>query len=173
MTVPSSVVTVCVSPIVEQEPVLPSPPAEHDWKLDMYLERFAVDLARAATTGSGGERKRAGWPRHSPPSLTCCCWMNRPITWISRPSKPCRSCSRRSVRAHHHSRSRIPGPHRDPHRGAGSRCAALLPGEFRTLPGAQGTGTGLRKHFEQPLRQGAGAGRGVDPQGCRGTAHAQ
>jgi ATP-binding cassette subfamily F protein uup len=45
--------------LVEQEPVLPAPPAEHDWKLAMYLERFAVDLARAAATGSGGERKRA------------------------------------------------------------------------------------------------------------------
>ncbi len=44
---------------VEQEPLLPAPPAEHDWKLDMYLDRFAVDLARAAATGSGGERKRA------------------------------------------------------------------------------------------------------------------
>jgi ATP-binding cassette subfamily F protein uup len=45
--------------LVEQEPVLPTPPAEHDWKLAMYLERFAVDLVRAAATGSGGERKRA------------------------------------------------------------------------------------------------------------------
>jgi ABC transport system ATP-binding/permease protein len=45
--------------LVEQEPLLPAPPAEHDWKLAMYLERFAVDLARAAATGSGGERKRA------------------------------------------------------------------------------------------------------------------
>ena len=44
---------------VEQEPVLPAPPAEHDWKLAMYLERFGVDLVRAAATGSGGERKRA------------------------------------------------------------------------------------------------------------------
>ena len=44
---------------VEQEPLLPAAPAEHDWKLDMYLDRFAVDLARAAATGSGGERKRA------------------------------------------------------------------------------------------------------------------
>jgi ABC transport system ATP-binding/permease protein len=44
---------------VEQEPLLPAPPDEHDWKLTMYLERFEVDLARAATTGSGGERKRA------------------------------------------------------------------------------------------------------------------
>src|SRR5580692_468519 len=44
---------------VEQEPVLPAPPAEHDWKLAMYLERFEVDLERAAATGSGGERKRA------------------------------------------------------------------------------------------------------------------
>ena len=44
---------------VEQEPVLPAPPAEHDWKLAMYLERFEVDLVRAAATGSGGERKRA------------------------------------------------------------------------------------------------------------------
>jgi ATP-binding cassette subfamily F protein uup len=44
---------------VEQEPVLPAAPAEHDWKLAMYLERFGVDLARAAATGSGGERKRA------------------------------------------------------------------------------------------------------------------
>jgi ATP-binding cassette subfamily F protein uup len=45
--------------LVEQEPVLPAPPAEHDWKLAMYLERFGVDLVRAAATGSGGERKRA------------------------------------------------------------------------------------------------------------------
>jgi ATP-binding cassette subfamily F protein uup len=45
--------------LVEQEPLLPPPPAEHDWKLAMYLERFAVDLVRAAATGSGGERKRA------------------------------------------------------------------------------------------------------------------
>ncbi len=45
--------------MVEQEPVLPAPPAEHDWKLAMYLERFGVDLVRAAATGSGGERKRA------------------------------------------------------------------------------------------------------------------
>jgi ATP-binding cassette subfamily F protein uup len=44
---------------VEQEPLLPTPPAEHDWKLAMYLERFEVDLVRAAATGSGGERKRA------------------------------------------------------------------------------------------------------------------
>jgi ATP-binding cassette subfamily F protein uup len=44
---------------VEQEPQLPAPPAEHDWKLAMYLERFEVDLVRAAATGSGGERKRA------------------------------------------------------------------------------------------------------------------
>src|SRR3984957_19140876 len=44
---------------VEQEPVLPAPPDEHDWKLAMYLERFDVDLVRAAATGSGGERKRA------------------------------------------------------------------------------------------------------------------
>jgi ATP-binding cassette subfamily F protein uup len=44
---------------VEQEPQLPAPPEEHDWKLAMYLERFAVDLVRAAATGSGGERKRA------------------------------------------------------------------------------------------------------------------
>jgi ABC transport system ATP-binding/permease protein len=44
---------------VEQEPTLPAPPAVHDWKLAMYLERFGVDLARAAATGSGGERKRA------------------------------------------------------------------------------------------------------------------
>jgi ABC transport system ATP-binding/permease protein len=44
---------------VEQEPLLPAPPDEHDWKLAMYLERFAVDLVRAAATGSGGERKRA------------------------------------------------------------------------------------------------------------------
>jgi ABC transport system ATP-binding/permease protein len=44
---------------VEQEPQLPAPPDEHDWKLAMYLERFAVDLVRAAATGSGGERKRA------------------------------------------------------------------------------------------------------------------
>jgi ABC transport system ATP-binding/permease protein len=44
---------------VEQEPTLPTPPAEHDWKLAMYLERFEVDLVRAAATGSGGERKRA------------------------------------------------------------------------------------------------------------------
>lgn len=44
---------------VEQEPQLPAPPAEHDWKLAMYLERFEVDLQRAAATGSGGERKRA------------------------------------------------------------------------------------------------------------------
>ncbi|MGC1458339.1 MAG: ATP-binding cassette domain-containing protein [Steroidobacteraceae bacterium] len=45
--------------LVEQEPLLPAPPTEHDWKLAMYLERFGVDLARAAATGSGGERKRA------------------------------------------------------------------------------------------------------------------
>ena len=45
--------------LVEQEPLLPAAPAEHDWKLAMYLERFAVDLAQAAATGSGGERKRA------------------------------------------------------------------------------------------------------------------
>ena len=45
--------------LVEQEPQLPAPPAEHDWKLAMYLERFEVDLVRAAATGSGGERKRA------------------------------------------------------------------------------------------------------------------
>jgi ABC transport system ATP-binding/permease protein len=45
--------------LVEQEPLLPAPPAEHDWKLAMYLERFAVDLERTAATGSGGERKRA------------------------------------------------------------------------------------------------------------------
>jgi ABC transport system ATP-binding/permease protein len=45
--------------LVEQEPVLPAPPDEHDWKLAMYLERFGVDLVRAAATGSGGERKRA------------------------------------------------------------------------------------------------------------------
>jgi ATP-binding cassette subfamily F protein uup len=45
--------------LVEQEPVLPAPPDEHDWKLEMYLERFGVDLERAAATGSGGERKRA------------------------------------------------------------------------------------------------------------------
>ncbi|HTC44424.1 MAG TPA: ATP-binding cassette domain-containing protein [Steroidobacteraceae bacterium] len=45
--------------LVEQEPQLPPPPAEHDWKLAMYLERFEVDLVRAAATGSGGERKRA------------------------------------------------------------------------------------------------------------------
>src|SRR5580693_7816644 len=45
--------------LVEQEPVLPAPPAEHDWKLAMYLERFEVDLALAAASGSGGERKRA------------------------------------------------------------------------------------------------------------------
>jgi ATP-binding cassette subfamily F protein uup len=44
---------------VEQEPLLPAPPDEHDWKLAMYLERFEVDLVRAAATGSGGERKRA------------------------------------------------------------------------------------------------------------------
>ncbi|HEY1900181.1 MAG TPA: ATP-binding cassette domain-containing protein [Steroidobacteraceae bacterium] len=44
---------------VEQEPQLPAPPAEHDWKLAMYLERFEVDLVQAAVTGSGGERKRA------------------------------------------------------------------------------------------------------------------
>ncbi len=44
---------------VEQEPQLPAPPDEHDWKLAMYLERFEVDLVRAAATGSGGERKRA------------------------------------------------------------------------------------------------------------------
>jgi ABC transport system ATP-binding/permease protein len=44
---------------VEQEPLLPAAPADHDWKLAMYLDRFAVDLARAAATGSGGERKRA------------------------------------------------------------------------------------------------------------------
>jgi ABC transport system ATP-binding/permease protein len=44
---------------VEQEPELPTPPDEHDWKLTMYLERFEVDLVRAAATGSGGERKRA------------------------------------------------------------------------------------------------------------------
>jgi ATP-binding cassette subfamily F protein uup len=44
---------------VEQEPVLPAPPDEHDWKLAMYLDRFEVDLVRAAATGSGGERKRA------------------------------------------------------------------------------------------------------------------
>jgi len=44
---------------VEQEPLLPAPPEEHDWKLAMYLERFEVDLVRAAATGSGGERKRA------------------------------------------------------------------------------------------------------------------
>ncbi|HEV2703696.1 MAG TPA: ATP-binding cassette domain-containing protein, partial [Steroidobacteraceae bacterium] len=45
--------------LVEQEPLLAAPPAEHDWKLAMYLERFAVNLAKAAATGSGGERKRA------------------------------------------------------------------------------------------------------------------
>src|ERR1700760_4866664 len=44
---------------VEQEPVLPAPPEEHDWKVAMYLERFEVDLVRAVATGSGGERKRA------------------------------------------------------------------------------------------------------------------
>ena len=44
---------------VEQEPQLPAPPTEHDWKLAMYLERFDVDLVRAAASGSGGERKRA------------------------------------------------------------------------------------------------------------------
>jgi ATP-binding cassette, subfamily F, member 3 len=44
---------------VEQEPVLPTAPDEHDWKLAMYLERFGVELVRAAATGSGGERKRA------------------------------------------------------------------------------------------------------------------
>jgi ABC transport system ATP-binding/permease protein len=45
--------------LVEQEPALPTPPDEHDWKLAMYLERFEVDLVRAAASGSGGERKRA------------------------------------------------------------------------------------------------------------------
>ncbi|HTY94163.1 MAG TPA: ATP-binding cassette domain-containing protein [Steroidobacteraceae bacterium] len=44
---------------VEQEPVPPVPAADPDWKLAMYLERFAVDPVRAAATGSGGERKRA------------------------------------------------------------------------------------------------------------------
>ncbi len=29
----------------------------------MYLERFEVDLERAAATGSGGERKRAALAR--------------------------------------------------------------------------------------------------------------
>jgi len=44
---------------VEQEPQLPAAPGEHDWKLAQYLDRFNVDLATAAATGSGGERKRA------------------------------------------------------------------------------------------------------------------
>ena len=44
---------------VEQEPVLPAAPEDHDWKLAQYLDRFSVDLATAAATGSGGERKRA------------------------------------------------------------------------------------------------------------------
>ncbi|HTV77425.1 MAG TPA: ATP-binding cassette domain-containing protein [Steroidobacteraceae bacterium] len=45
--------------LVEQEPQLPAAPPGHDWKLGMYLERFGVDLVRAAATASGGERKRA------------------------------------------------------------------------------------------------------------------
>ncbi len=83
MTVPSNGSDGLRIAFVEQEPVLPAPPAEHDWKLAMYLERFEVDLVRAAATGSGGERKRAALAAAFATSRTCCCWMSPPITWTS------------------------------------------------------------------------------------------
>ena len=44
---------------VEQEPSLPAPVAESDWRLAMYQERFAVPATLSAASASGGERKRA------------------------------------------------------------------------------------------------------------------
>ena len=110
---------------VEQEPQLPAPPAEHDWKLAMYLERFAVDLERAAATGSGGVRKRVALARRSRPSPTCCCWTSPPTTWTSTPSSPAGPAAGHRHGADRHPRPRVPGRGRDPHRRAGPRHAAL------------------------------------------------
>ena len=73
----------------------------------------------------------------------------------------------------HHARPALPRQGGELHRRARSRRPAHLPGQLLGVRGAQGRDQHRRRPRAPALREILGAGRGVDPQGRRGAAHAQ
>ena len=72
-----------------------------------------------------------------------------------------------------HPRPRLPRPRHHAHRRARPRAAAFVRREFLGLREDQGGAARRRGGDAAQVRQVLGAGRGVDPQGHRGAAHAQ
>jgi hypothetical protein len=72
-----------------------------------------------------------------------------------------------------HARPRFPRPRRHAHRRARPRAAALLPGNFSAYERRKADQLAAEAVANRKLRQVLGAGRGLDPQGRRGAAHAQ
>ncbi len=81
------------------------------------------------------------------------------------------AAAERSGDDRHHPRPRVPRSRRHAHRRAGPGPAALVPGQLRRLHGAQGRPAGRGGGRQPQVRPVLEAGRGVDPQGCRGAAH--
>ena len=72
-----------------------------------------------------------------------------------------------------HARPLVPRPRGDPDRRARPRTVALVSGQFRRVRGAQGERARGRVRRQPEVRPVLEAGRGVDPQGRRGAAHAR
>ena len=72
-----------------------------------------------------------------------------------------------------HARPRLPRRGLDPHPRTGPRPAAQLPRQLQRLRGDQGARARGRGAGQCALRQAAGAGGGLDPQGRGGAPHPQ
>ena len=160
--------------LVEQEPVLPAPPAEHDWKLAMYLERFEVDLVRAAATGSGGERKRA--------ALAAAFAAEPDLLLLDEPTNHLDIAGIETLQEliPEVGAALIITHDREFLDRIATRIVELDRGVLRSYVGnfaryqeIKEQELAVRRHLKQPLRQAAGAGGSVDPQGRGGAPHPQ
>ncbi len=83
----SNVATDCASPWWSRNRYCPPPRPNMtgSWRCTWSASGLSSRARpRPAPVASASGRR---WRRHSPPSRTCCCWMNPPITWISPPSR--------------------------------------------------------------------------------------
>ena len=157
-------------------------PARRERRLGAVAPRRhgAVASSSCRRTGRWATCPAAGksawrWRRRWSARPTCCCWTSPPTISTSPPSHGSSSCCRTSTApscASRHDRRFLDT--------VATRIVELdrgrllvLSRQFRRVPGAQGTPAGRRGRGQRQVRQGAGAGGGVDPPGRRGAADAQ